>query len=142
MFKKFLGSIALSCALLSSANAAQTIYSSAYEAQKEALEKAQLMVIVVVAESCPYCQRMLNDMSLNRDLMELIGEYYVLSIVDVEKDGLVPNDLGWDGRTPTTFITTPTGKLIGSGMPGAINSNDLYKLLQATQMVKYEKVGF
>ncbi len=118
------------------------IYDNVYIAQKQALKEAKLMVFFVLSNTCDYCHKLMNDVLNNRDLMEYLDENFIVAISDLNADGLIPKDLLFNGVTPTTYILTPTGKVIGTPIEGAVDSNMLFGLLKGLEDYKKGQLGF
>ncbi|WP_235684209.1 thioredoxin family protein [Campylobacter coli] len=118
------------------------IYDNVYIAQKQALKEAKLMVFFVLSNTCNYCHKLMSDALNNRDLMEYLDENFIVTISDLNADGLIPRDLLFNGVTPTTYILTPTGKVIGTPIEGAVDSNMLFGLLKGLEDYKKGQLGF
>ncbi len=118
------------------------IYDNVYAAQKQALKEAKLMVFFVLSNTCNYCHKLMSDALNNRDLMEYLDENFIVAISDLNADGLIPRDLLFNGVTPTTYILTPTGKVIGTPIEGAVDSNMLFGLLKGLEDYKKGQLGF
>ncbi|HEH5121216.1 TPA: thioredoxin family protein [Campylobacter coli] len=118
------------------------IYDNVYTAQKQALKEVKLMVFFVLSSTCDYCHKLMNDVLNNRDLMEYLDENFIVAISDLNADGLIPKDLLFNGVTPTTYILTPTGKVIGTPIEGAVDSNILFGLLRGLEDYKKGQLGF
>ncbi|WP_299548768.1 hypothetical protein [uncultured Helicobacter sp.] len=75
--------------------------------------------------------------------MQLLIEHYAVAVIDLDNpNSKIPSDLIFNGKTPTTYIITPTGNVIGQPLEGAISANHLYELLKNIQGVKKEQLGF
>ena len=72
------------------------------------------MIFFAVSNTCPHCHKLMNDVLNNRDLMEYLNKNFIVAISDLNANGLIPKDLLLNGVTPTTYILTPTGKVIGT----------------------------
>ncbi|ENK8198198.1 thioredoxin family protein [Campylobacter upsaliensis] len=118
------------------------IYEDIYVAQKQALKEAKLMVFFVVSNRCQYCHKLLNDVMNNAGLTKYLDDNFIVSIADLENGGVIPKDLIFKGVTPTTYILTPTGIVIGTPIEGAIESNMLFTLLKGLEEYKKERLGF
>ncbi|ABS43376.1 putative thioredoxin [Campylobacter jejuni subsp. doylei 269.97] len=118
------------------------IYDDVYVAQKQALKEAKLMIFFVVSNTCEYCHKLMNDVSNNKDLMEYLNKNFIVAISDLNANGLIPKDLLLNGVTPTTYILTPTGKVIGTPIEGAVDSDILFGLLKGLEDYKKGQLGF
>lgn len=118
------------------------IYEDIYVAQKQALKEAKLMVFFVVSNQCQHCHKLLNDVMNNESLMKYLDEHFIVSIADLENGGVIPKDLLFNGVTPTTYILTPTGNVIGTPIEGAVESNMLFTLLKGLEEYKRGQLGF
>ncbi|EAH4710059.1 thioredoxin family protein [Campylobacter jejuni] len=118
------------------------IYDDVYVAQKQALKEAKLMIFFVVSNTCEYCHKLMNDVLNNRDLMEYLNKNFIVAISDLNANGLIPKDLLFNGVTPTTYILTPTGKVIGTPIEGAVDSGILFGLLKGLEDYKKGQLGF
>lgn len=118
------------------------IYDNVYTAQKQALKEAKLMVFFVVSNTCDYCHKLMNDVLNNKELMDYLNRNFIVAISDLNGNGLIPKDLLFNGVTPTTYILTPTGKVIGTPIEGAIESNILFGLLKGLEDYKKGQLGF
>ncbi|QBL11257.1 thioredoxin family protein [Campylobacter helveticus] len=118
------------------------IYDDIYTAQKQALKEAKLMVFFVVSNQCQHCHKLLNDVMNNTALMKYLEDNFIVSIADLENGGVIPKDLIFKGVTPTTYILTPTGIVIGTPIEGAIESDMLFTLLKGLEEYKKGQLGF
>ncbi|ECK8126713.1 thioredoxin family protein [Campylobacter coli] len=118
------------------------IYDDVYVAQKQALKEAKLMIFFVVSNTCEYCHKLMNDVLNNRDLMEYLNKNFIVAISDLNANGSIPKDLLFNGVTPTTYILTPTGKVIGTPIEGAVDSDILFGLLKGLEDYKKGQLGF
>ncbi|SUW99764.1 putative thioredoxin [Campylobacter jejuni subsp. doylei] len=84
----------------------------------------------------------MNDVLNNRDLMEYLNKNFIVAISDLNANGLIPKDLLLNGVTPTTYILTPTGKVIGTPIEGAVDSDILFGLLKGLEDYKKGQLGF
>ena len=100
------------------------------------------MVFFVVSNRCQYCHKLLNDVMNNAGLMKYLDDNFIVSIADLENGGVIPKDLIFKGVTPTTYILTPTGIVIGTPIEGAIESDMLFTLLKGLEEYKKERLGF
>ena len=118
-------------------------YNDIYQAQKEALKEAKLMLFIIVSHRCKYCHKLLDDIANNPQLIQLLDEKFVVTITDLEEPtARIPSNVGFRGKTPSTIILTPTGKIIGKQIEGAISSHDLYVLLNSFEEYKQTQLGF
>ena len=117
-------------------------YDSIYEAQDEALQEAKLMLFFVVSDTCPYCHKLMNDVYANKALLNYLDENLVVAVANLNADGLIPKDLIFNGVTPTTYILTPTGKVIGQPIEGAVDSNTLFGLIRGLRDYQRSRLGF
>ncbi|WP_447291203.1 thioredoxin family protein [Campylobacter jejuni] len=111
------------------------IYDDVYVAQKQALKEAKLMIFFVVSNTCEYCHKLMNDVLNNRDLMEYLNKNFIVAISDLNANGLIPKDLLFNG-------VTPTGKVIGTPIEGAVDSDILFGLLKGLEDYKKGQLGF
>lgn len=123
-------------------NANTFVYDNIHEAQVQALEEAKLMLFFVVSNTCPYCHKLLNDTFNNKAFVDYLKKNFVVAVADLEGNGMIPADLKFNGVTPTTYILTPTGILIGSPIEGAIDSDKLFSLLRGLEEYKKTQLGF
>ncbi|EKJ5775033.1 thioredoxin family protein [Campylobacter coli] len=111
------------------------IYDNVYTAQKQALKEAKLMFFFILSSTCDYCHKLMNDVLNNRDLIEYLDENFIVAISDLNADELIPKDLLFNG-------VTPTGKVIGTPIEGAVDSNMLFGLLKGLEDYKKGQLGF
>lgn len=124
-------------------NASVVFHNNIYDAQKQALKEAKIIVFIIASSSCQFCHKLLNDISNHQSLMQLLVEHYAVAVIDLDNpNSKIPADLIFKGKTPTTYIITPTGNVIGQPLEGAISANHLYELLKNIQGVKKEQLGF
>lgn len=124
-------------------NASVVFHNNVYDAQKQALKEAKIIVFIIASSSCQFCHKLLNDISNHQSLMQLLVEHYAVAVIDLDNpNSKIPADLIFKGKTPTTYIITPTGNVIGQPLEGAISANHLYELLKNIQGVKKEQLGF
>ncbi|EAJ0336120.1 thioredoxin family protein [Campylobacter lari] len=140
--KHILSSFLLLSIICSNFYAKPIIYNDIFTAQQQALKEAKIMVFFVVSNTCKYCHKLLNDVMNNTTLMSYFDEKFVVAISDLNNGGKIPRDLLFDGTTPTTYIITPTGKVIGEPIKGAIDSNMLLGLLKGLEDYKKTRLGF
>ncbi|GAA7176917.1 hypothetical protein HpCK101_33080 [Helicobacter pylori] len=100
------------------------------------------MIFFAVSNTCEYCHKLMNDVLNNRDLMEYLNKNFIVAISDLNANGLIPKDLLLNGVTPTTYILTPTGKVIGTPIEGAVDSDILFGLLKGLEDYKKGQLGF
>lgn len=117
-------------------------YDSIYDAQKEALQEAKLMVFFVLSDTCQFCHKLMNDVYGNKALLEYLDENFVVAAINLNAGGLIPKDLVFNGVTPTTYILTPTGIVIGQPIEGAVDSHTLLGLLKGLEQYKKSRLGF
>ena len=117
-------------------------YDSIYDAQKEALQEAKLMVFFVLSDTCQFCHKLMNDVYGNKALLEYLDENFVVAAVNLNAGGLIPKDLVFNGITPTTYVITPTGKVVGQPIEGAIDSYSLLELLKGLREYQKGRLGF
>lgn len=117
-------------------------YDSIYEAQKQALQEAKLMVFFVVSDTCPHCHKLMNDVYGNQTLLGYLDENFVVAVANLNAGGLIPKTLVFNQVTPTTYILTPTGTVIGQPIEGAIDSNYLFELLKGLREYQRGRLGF
>lgn len=117
-------------------------YDSIYEAQKQALQEAKLMVFFVVSDTCPHCHKLMNDVYGNQTLLGYLDENFVVAVANLNAGGLIPKNLVFNRVTPTTYILTPTGTVIGQPIEGAIDSNYLFELLKGLREYQRGRLGF
>lgn len=117
-------------------------YDSIYEAQKQALQEAKLMVFFVVSDTCPHCHKLMNDIYGNQTLLGYLDENFVVAVANLNAGGLIPKNLVFNRVTPTTYILTPTGTVIGQPIEGAIDSNYLFELLKGLREYQRGRLGF
>lgn len=117
-------------------------YDSIYDAQKQALQEAKLMVFFVLSDTCQYCHKLMNDVYGNKALLEYLDENFVVATANLNAGGLIPSNLIFKGVTPTTYILTPTGMVIGQPIEGAIDSNTLLVLIKGLEQYKKSRLGF
>lgn len=141
--KKILFSFLLFSLLLSMQLNANIIHNNVYNAQKQGLKEAKIIVFIIASSSCHFCHKLLNDISNHHALMQLLKEYYAVAVIDLDDPSAkIPSDLIFNGKTPTTYIITPTGNVIGQPLEGAVSANYLYELLKNIQDFKKEQLGF
>ena len=121
---------------------AKFVYNDIYTAQKHAQKEAKLMLFFVVAESCKYCHQLLDDVFNNKEFLAFLNKKFIVAISDLDNKGVIPKDLIFNGVTPTTYILTPTGKVIGMPIEGAVDSNTLFGLLKGLEEYKRGQLGF
>lgn len=117
-------------------------YDSIYEAQKQALQEAKLMVFFVVSDTCPHCHKLMNDIYGNQTLLGYLDENFVVAVANLNAGGLIPKNLVFNQVTPTTYILTPMGTVIGQPIEGAIDSNYLFELLKGLREYQRGRLGF
>lgn len=117
-------------------------YDSIYEAQKQALQEAKLMVFFVMSDTCPHCHKLMNDIYGNQTLLGYLDENFVVAVANLNAGGLIPKNLVFNRVTPTTYILTPTGTVIGQPIEGAIDSNSLFELLKGLREYQRGRLGF
>ena len=117
-------------------------YDNIYDAQKEALKDAKLMVFFVLSDTCQYCHKLMNDIYSNKVLLEYLNENFVVAAANLNTGGLIPKDLIFKGATPTTYIITPTGVVVGQPIEGAIDSYSLLELLKGLREYQKGRLGF
>lgn len=117
-------------------------YDSIYDAQKQALQEAKLMVFFVVSDTCPHCHKLMNDIYGNQTLLGYLDENFVVAVANLNAGGLIPKNLVFNRVTPTTYILTPTGTVIGQPIEGAIDSNYLFELLKDLREYQRGRLGF
>ncbi len=117
-------------------------YDSIYEAQKQALQEAKLMVFFVVSDTCPHCHKLMNHIYGNQTLLRYLDENFVVAVANLNAGGLIPKNLVFNQVTPTTYILTPTGTVIGQPIEGAIDSNYLFELLKGLREYQRGRLGF
>lgn len=117
-------------------------YDSIYEVQKQALQEAKLMVFFVVSDTCPHCHKLMNDIYGNQTLLGYLDENFVVAVANLNAGGLIPKNLVFNQVTPTTYILTPTGTVIGQPIEGAIDSNYLFELLKGLREYQRGRLGF
>jgi len=142
MNKVFKGLILAIFIALLPLNLEAKVYDSIYDAQKQALREAKLMIFFVVSNTCPYCHKLLTDVQNNQELMVYLKQNFIVAISDLNTGGLIPKDLVFKGVTPTTYILTPTGKVIGMPIEGAVDSNMLFGLVKGLEEYKKAQLGF
>ena len=119
------------------------VYGDIFEGQKEGLREAKLMLYIISSSKCPHCHNLLNDIGKTPHLLRLLEEDFIFIVTDLEDPrARIPNDLAFNGKTPTTYILTPTGNLIGTPIEGGIKAQDLYTLLKGLEDYKKERLGF
>lgn len=117
-------------------------YDSIYEAQKQALQEAKLMVFFVVSDTCPHCHKLMNDIYGNQTLLGYLDENFVVAVANLNAGGLIPKNLVFNRVTPTTYVLTPTDTVIGQPIEGAIDSNSLFELLKDLREYQRGRLGF
>ena len=141
--KKILSILIIVLALSYQLNASTIFQGNVYDAQKQALKEAKIIVFIIASSSCQFCHKFLNDISNHQSLMQLLADHYSVAVIDLENPNTkIPSDLIFSGKTPTTYIITPTGSVIGKPLEGAISANHLYELLKNIQVFKKEQLGF
>ena len=119
------------------------VYNDIFEGQKVALKEAKLMLYIISSSKCQHCHNLLNGINNTPDLLKLLKDDFVFIATDLENPySRIPNDIVFNGKTPTTYILTPTGNLIGIPIEGSIKSQDLYTLLKGLEDYKKERLGF
>jgi len=116
------------------------VYDSIYKAIPEAQENGKLAIFIVIATSCPHCKELMLDIGQNQSLTQFMQENYIIAVTDVEKGGKVPSDLPFTGTTPTIFILTPAGQVVGSPIEGKIPSKMLLEYLEKINQLKKKYV--
>lgn len=136
--------IALICSfILILPNALQAkFYDDIYEAAIEAQREAKLMVFFVLSDTCGFCHKLMNDVVNNQVLMNYLDKNFVVTAINLNAGGIIPQDLIFNSVTPTIYILTPTGKVIGQPIEGAIESNMLYELIKGLEEFKKSRLGF
>ena len=117
-------------------------YDSIYDAQREALRDAKLMLFFVVTDTCPYCHRLMNDVLSNRAFLQYLDENLVVAVANLNTNGIIPKDLVFRGVTPTIYLLTPTGNVIGQPIEGAIDSNSLFGIVKGLREYQRGRLGF
>lgn len=119
------------------------VYNDIFEGQKAALKEAKLMLYIISSSKCQHCHNLLNGINNTPHLLKLLKDDFVFIVTDLENPySRIPNDIVFNGKTPTTYILTPTGNLIGIPIEGSIKSQDLYTLLKGLEDYKKERLGF
>lgn len=118
-------------------------YDNIYDAAIQAQSEAKLMVFFVLSDTCQYCHKLMNDVLSNQVLLNYLDENFIVATTNLNADdGVIPRDLLFNGVTPTTYILTPTGKVIGQPIEGAIDSNILLGLIKGLEEYKKQRLGF
>lgn len=112
------------------------VFNSIYKAIPEAQSTGKLAVFFVIATSCPHCQELMSDVGQNKALMKFMEENYIITVTDLEKGGKVPSDLPFNGDTPTIFVLTPAGQVVGNPISGKIPSPTLLEYLEKIDQLK------
>ena len=120
-----------------------TTYDSIYKAIPAAQQQNKFVVFFILQTGCPHCSELMNDISNNQELTNLLENKYVVAITDLVRGGKVPADLPFNGQTPTIMVVTPNGKLIGNPIEGKVPSNMLLEYLTKLDKLKqsYEESG-
>ncbi|NDJ27700.1 thioredoxin family protein [Campylobacter sp. MIT 12-8780] len=118
-------------------------YNNIYDAAIQAQSEAKLMIFFVLSDTCQFCHKLMNDISSNQALLSYLDENFIVATTNLNADdGVIPRDLLFNGVTPTTYILTPTGKVIGQPIEGAIDSNMLLGLIKGLEEYKKQRLGF
>lgn len=118
-------------------------YDNIYDAAIQAQSEAKLMIFFVLSDTCQFCHKLMNDVSSNQALLSYLDENFIVATTNLNApDGVIPKDLIFNGVTPTTYILTPTGKVIGQPIEGAIDSNMLLGLIKGLEEYKKQRLGF
>lgn len=88
---------------------------------------AKPIIYFILSNDCPICHNLVNDITNNTNLRNLLSSEYQVKIIDTIKSD-VPNFLPFDGTVPTIFIID-NNKFIGDSLKGYIPSNELMRYL-------------
>ena len=135
--KKILSILIIVLALSYQLNASTIFHGNVYDAQKQALKEAKIIVFIIASSSCQFCHKFLNDISNHQSLMQLLADHYSVAVIDLENPNTkIPSDLIFSGKTQTTYIFTAIGSAIGKPLEGALSAIPLYELLKYLQVVQ------
>ena len=91
--KKILSILIIVLALSYQLNASTIFHGNVYDAQKQALKEAKIIVFIIASSSCQFCHKFLNDISLrfssfNNNMLSLIGLINKLNIFNTDFGGM------------------------------------------------------
>ena len=122
------------------------------EALSAAARDGKKILIDVYAEWCPYCQRMHSSVYTSEEVLEVISEYFIWVIINVESPSRV-NYYGTEmteaqfasalenESVPTTYFLNSEGAIIGS-QPGFIEADLFARLLEFVGSDAYLEQSF
>lgn len=105
------------------------------EALVQAKQNNKLILVELIMEFCPYCERMEKFVLSKDDVAKIVDEYYVFIKLDINKE-TVPEHLT-SRLTPTFYFLSSDGETIIEEIKGASSKSDFIKYLnKATQQGK------
>lgn len=97
------------------------------EAVIEAKKEHKLLLVELVMDSCPYCERMDKFVLSKDDVQKLIDEHYVFIKLDINKE-VIPEHLT-SRMTPTFYFLSSDGESIIEEIKGAPSKSDFINYL-------------
>lgn len=98
-----------------------------YNAYEKAKKTNRPVYYLVASARCSHCTAHIKHTI--KPNFEQINKDFVFAMSDVSQGDKVPNNLPFDGTTPTTYIISPDGKLMANPIKGNFDSRYLFELL-------------
>lgn len=106
------------------------------EAVQKAQKEEKKILVELVMESCPYCERMEKFVLSNQEVKNMIEAHFVFIVLDIHKD-TIPEQL-ISRMTPTFYFLSHNGEKILHEIKGAPSKSEFLNHLTNITHLKDE----
>lgn len=95
---------------------------------KKAQDEGKKLLVELVMESCPYCEKVERFVLANQEVKETIENHFIFIVLDIQKDS-IPDHLT-SRLTPTFYFLNPNNETILFEIKGAPSKSEFLNFLK------------